>query len=89
MTRRRRAAALRYDRGRDGAPRVVATGEGLMAERLTALARDHGVPIHEDPELAAALSRLPIDQEIPPELFAAVAEIIGFIYRLNGVRLDS
>ena len=78
-----RAVALRYDRAADGAPRVVAKGQGHVAETIIAQALDHGVPLHEDPNLAAALSALDIDAEIPPELYRAVAEVLAFIYRLN------
>jgi len=80
---RRRAAALRYEQGRDKAPRVVASGEGHMADRILALAYEHGVPVQHAPALADALTRLELDREIPPELFAAVAEVIGFLYRLQ------
>jgi len=79
-----RAVALRYDRAKDGAPRVVAKGRGQVAENIIALAREHGVPLHEDPNLAAALSALDIETEVPPELYRAVAEVLAFIYRLNG-----
>lgn len=77
----RRAAALRFDRGAHRAPQVVATGQGLVADRILALAREHGVPVQHDAALADALSRLELDREIPPELFAAVAEVIAFLYR--------
>ena len=80
---RRRAAALRYEAGRDRAPRVVASGQGHIADRILALAHDHGVPVQHDPALAAALTQLELDREIPPQLFAAVAEVIGFLYRLQ------
>jgi flagellar biosynthesis protein len=79
-----RAVALRYDRTKDGAPRVIAKGRGQAAENIIALAREHGVPLHEDPNLAGALSALDIETEIPPELYRAVAEVLAFIYRLNG-----
>lgn len=79
-----RAVALRYDRTKKGAPRVVAKGRGPVAENIIALAREHGVPLHEDPDLASALSALDIETEIPPELYRAVAEVLAFIYRLNG-----
>ncbi len=79
-----RAVALRYDRVKDGAPRVVAKGRGQVAENIIAVAREHGVPLHEDPNLAATLSALDIETEIPPELYRAVAEVLAFIYRLNG-----
>lgn len=83
---RRRAAALRYEQGRDRAPRVVASGEGHMADRILALAYEHGIPVQHDPALADALTHLELDREIPPELFAAVAEVIGFLYRMQARR---
>jgi flagellar biosynthesis protein len=80
---RRRAAALRYEPGHDRAPRVVASGQGHIADRILALAHDHGVPVQHDPALPAALTELELDREIPPQLFAAVAEVIGFLYRMQ------
>lgn len=82
-TSRRKAVALRYDPGHDAAPRVVAKGAGLLADRIVELARQHGVHVHEDPELAALLSRLQVDADIPEELYRAVAEVLAFVYRLN------
>ncbi len=82
----RRAVALRYDRAKDGAPRVVAKGRGPVAETIIARAREHGVPLHEDSNLAATLSALDLETEIPPELYRAVAEVLAFIYRLNAKR---
>jgi flagellar biosynthesis protein len=78
------AAALRYDRTKEGAPRVIAKGQGRVAENIIAVAREHGVPLHEDPNLAATLNALDLETEIPPELYRAVAEVLVFIYRLNG-----
>jgi flagellar biosynthesis protein len=80
------AIALRYDRKKEGAPRIVAKGQGLVAEAVIASAREHGVPLHEDAGLAAALIALDIETEIPPELYRAVAEVLAFIYRLNADR---
>lgn len=77
----RRAAALRYDRELDDAPRLVARGQGATADRILAIARDHGVPTHEDRTLVDVLSRLNLDEEIPVELWLVVAEILGFIQR--------
>ena len=82
MSQPRRAAALRYD-GRD-APRVVATGRGLVAEKILEAARAAGVPLREDPVLMEALATLEIEQEIPPELYRAVAEALAWAYRLSG-----
>ena len=81
--RPKRATALRYDRGENGAPAVVATGAGLIAERIVEIAREQGVPVREEPALAEALARLELDQEIPPDLFAAVAEVLVWAYGLR------
>ncbi len=81
---RKKAAALRYTEGVDAAPRVVARGRGWLAERMIALAREHGVPVHEDRALVEILSTLDTHEEIPPELYRAVAEVLAFIYRTNG-----
>ena len=82
----RRAAALRYDREHDGAPRVVAAGAGLIADRIVEIAREQGLPVREDPALAEALARLELEQEIPSELFVAVAEVLVWAYRLEKQR---
>jgi flagellar biosynthesis protein len=84
--RPKRATALRYDKERAGAPQVVATGSGLIAERIVEIAREQGVPVREEAGLAEALARLELDQEIPPDLFAAVAEVLVWAYGLNGRR---
>jgi flagellar biosynthesis protein len=78
---RQRAAALRYDRGVDAAPRVVARGDGHIAERILEVAREHHIPIHRDPALVEVLARLDLDEQIPPALYLAIAEVIGFLYR--------
>lgn len=77
------AVALRYDGESEEAPRVVASGKGLLAERIVEEARHHDVPIREDAQLARVLGQIEVGREIPPELYRAVAEIIAFIYRLN------
>jgi flagellar biosynthesis protein len=79
---RRRAAALRYEQG-DHAPRVTATGTGLVAERIIAAAREAGVPVRSDPALARALAALQLDSDIPPEMWRAVAEALAWAYRLD------
>jgi flagellar biosynthesis protein len=81
MSRPKRAAALRYD-GRD-APRVVATGKGLVAEKILEAAREAGVPLREDAMLMEALATLELEQQIPPELYRAVAEALAWAYRLQ------
>ena len=76
------AVALRWDG--EGAPRVTAKGRGEVAERILALARDHQVPLREDQALVAVLSKVDLDQQIPPGLYKAVAEVIAFAYALQG-----
>ncbi|MGQ9857098.1 MAG: EscU/YscU/HrcU family type III secretion system export apparatus switch protein [Thermodesulfobacteriota bacterium] len=80
------AVALGYDRLLHRAPRIVAKGEGELARRIVELARAHGIPLREDPALVRLLSNLEVDQEIPPVLYQAVAEVLAFVYRLGGKR---
>ena len=79
----RRAAALRYDPESGGAPTVVAAGSGELADRIIALAREHGIPVREDAPLAAALARLQLEAQVPPELWEAVAQALVWAYRLS------
>ena len=76
------AVALHYEA--PGAPRVVATGRGQIGEKIVEVARQHGVPIEENPGLAQALSEVDIGDEIPVELYRAVAEVLTFILRSSG-----
>jgi flagellar biosynthesis protein len=80
--RRRSAAGLSYDG--EHAPKLVAAGHGHVADRIVALAREHGIPVREDPALAEALAQLEIDRDVPPELWRAVAESLLWAYRLQG-----
>jgi flagellar biosynthesis protein len=75
------AVALEYEKGSREAPRVVAKGRGLVAERIIALAEENDIIIESNPALAKALSGVELEEEIPVELFEAVAEIIGFVLR--------
>ncbi|MGO8920492.1 MAG: EscU/YscU/HrcU family type III secretion system export apparatus switch protein [Stellaceae bacterium] len=77
------AVALHYDRPADKAPQVVATGRGALAERILELAFAHGVKVREDADLAEILAAVEIGQQIPLAAFAAVAEILFYIYRAN------
>jgi len=79
-----KAVALRYERSKDGAPRVVAKGRGYVAESIAAIAREHHVPLVADRNLVEVLEALDINLEIPPELYRAVAEVLVFVYRING-----
>lgn len=80
---RKRATALRYREGTDAAPEIVATGSGLIAERIVASAREAGVPVREDRALAEALAALDLGDQIPPELYRAAAEALAWAYRLE------
>jgi len=80
---KRRAVALRYNAESDAAPRVIAKGDRHLAERIIAIAKENGVPIHEDPDLVALLAALDIDREIPSALYRAVAEVLAFVYSVN------
>lgn len=75
------AVALSYELGRDPAPRVVASGRGLIAERIVDVARAHGVPVHRDPTVARLLQEVDVDGVIPQELYLAVAHILTVLYR--------
>ena len=79
---RRKAAALQYKLG-DRAPEVVATGQGIIAEQIIAAATEAGVPVREDPALAAALAALDLGAEVPEVLYRAVAEALAWAYRLD------
>jgi flagellar biosynthesis protein FlhB len=78
------AVALAYDQGQSAAPKLVAKGVDAMAARIRAKAQEHGVPLVANPPLARALYRLEPDTEIPPEHWQAVAEILAYVWRLQG-----
>ena len=77
------AVALQYEKGTRDAPKVVAKGRGLVAERIIALAEENGVIIEANPVLAQALSGVEIDDTIPIELYEAVAIVIGYVLRTS------
>ena len=79
-----KAVALRYDKDKDHAPRVIATGRGEIAEKIIDIARAHNLPLYEDKNLVQLLEALELETEIPSELYRAVAEVLAFIYKLNG-----
>jgi flagellar biosynthesis protein len=81
-----KAVALKYERGKDRAPKVTAKGRGQVAEKILELAKQHGVRIEKDTTLLDALYRLDINEEIPEELYKVVAEILAFVYRMNRLR---
>ncbi|MDX1799881.1 MAG: EscU/YscU/HrcU family type III secretion system export apparatus switch protein [Marinobacter sp.] len=81
-THRETAVALKYDGKR--APTVAASGMDEIAEEIIRLAREHGVPLYESPELASILARLDLDEEIPDTLYRVIAEILAFAFNLQG-----
>lgn len=83
MSDPRIAVALKYLAGADEAPRVVARGRGEIADRILALAREHGVPVHPDRDLVAALAALDVGAQVPPKLYEALAEVLAYVYRVN------
>ncbi|WP_419873085.1 EscU/YscU/HrcU family type III secretion system export apparatus switch protein [Candidatus Pristimantibacillus sp. PTI5] len=77
----KKAVALRYQPGERTAPVMVAKGKGHIADLILERAKENGIPVQEDSSLVEVLSKLDIDQEIPPELYTLVAEILSFVYR--------
>ena len=84
MDKSPKAVALKYDDKKNKAPRVIAKGRGDIAEKIIEVAKAHNVPLYEDKNLIQILEALELETEIPPELYRAVAEVLAFIYRLNG-----
>ncbi len=84
MDKSPKAVALKYDHQKNKAPRVIAKGRGDIAEKIIEVAKAHNVPLYEDKNLIQILEALDLETEIPPELYRAVAEVLAFIYRLNG-----
>lgn len=81
--RERRAVALRYRKGEDSAPRVMASGRGRIAEAILQKAREAEVPLVEDPDLVQLLGKVPLGESVPAELYKAVAEVLAYVYRVN------
>lgn len=81
--KRQRAVALQYDAENSAAPRVLAKGQGDLAERILAVAKQKGIPLYRDPELIEVLSQLDVGTQIQPELYRAVAQVLIFIYKMN------
>jgi flagellar biosynthesis protein len=79
----KKAVALGYKPTSDNAPKVLAAGKGKIAEKIISTAKEHGIPLQEDSDMVEVLSKLDINEEIPPDLYQAVAEILSFVYRLN------
>ncbi|ASM38127.1 FlhB-like flagellar biosynthesis protein [Campylobacter sputorum] len=83
MAKIKKAVALGYNREKDNAPKVLATGKGEVATKIINLAKEHEIPIKEDTDLVELLSKVDINQEIPQNLYKAVAEIFSFLYKIT------
>lgn len=83
-----KAVALRYAHGRDNAPILSAKGEGSVAEQILQVAFANGIKVRKDSDLAEILMAVEVESEIPLEAFAAVAEILNYIYRINRIYGD-
>ena len=77
------AAALQYDSDKDRAPRVIASGQRKVAEQIIAEAKKHNISIYEDTALTSALSTVNLGEEIPPELYQVVAQVLAYVYRVT------
>jgi flagellar biosynthesis protein len=77
------ATALQYDPEKEGAPRVVASGQRKVAEKIIAEAKKHNITIYEDTALTSALANVNLGEEIPMELYHVVAEVLAYIYRVS------
>lgn len=82
----RTAIALEYNPNESEAPKVIATGKGLIADKIIEEAKNANVPVHKDSKLAGTLSKLEIGDMIPPELYEAVAEILVFVDAMEKIR---
>jgi len=79
-----KAVALKYNREKSGAPKVVASGKGEVANNIIKLAQEHDIFIKKDADLVELLSKIELNKEIPPMLYKAVAEVFSFIYKITG-----
>ncbi len=81
--RQNKAVALKYQSDEENAPKVIAKGRGKVAEKIIEIAKEHNIYIHDDPDLIEVLSQLDLNDEIPPDLYVVVAELLAFVYSLN------
>lgn len=82
-TERKKVVVIKYTAGEDDAPRVVAKGQGAIAEQILKLADEYKIPMYQDADLVEVLSRIDLSQTIPSEMYQAVAEVLAFVYRMN------
>jgi len=80
---KQKAAALRYDKTKENAPRLVAKGEGTVAQNIIKIAELNDLPIRKDEDLIELLSKVELDKEVPDVLYKAVAEVFSFVYKVT------
>jgi flagellar biosynthesis protein len=85
----KKAVALKFNPERDSAPSVAAKGRGYIAEKILETAKEHDIPIKDDPDLIEILYKLELEQEIPPQIYVVVAEILAFVYKINKKKIVS
>ena len=83
LRKKQKAIALRYQPEFDSAPKILAGGDGEIANRIVELARQHDVPIYEQPDVVEALAKLEVGTEVPPEFYQIVAEVLAFVYSID------
>ena len=79
----KKAVVIRYDRDKEQAPRVVAKGKGFVAHQILEAAKAYGVPVYQNQSVASLLMAVELDQEIPPDLYQAIANILAYVYKLD------
>ncbi len=77
------AVAINYNKEKDIAPKIIAKGKGVLADKIIEIAKKNNIPLYEDPDLIEILSKLDLGQEIPPELYKIIAEVLIYIYKSN------
>lgn len=83
LTSQQIAVALTYGKNQGGAPKVVAKGRGMIAQAIIERAKQHDIYVHESGDLVRLLMQVELDQEIPPQLYLAVAELLAWLYQLE------
>ncbi len=78
-----KAVALLYDENKSTAPKVIASGQGIIAQNIIETAKEAGIHIQEDPDLVELLAKIPVGDEIPADLYQTVAEVLAFVYQVN------
>lgn len=82
------AVALGYNTSEDGAPKVIAKGQGFLAEKIVEVAKENRIMVEEDPLLFDSLYRLEVGDEIPAKLYQVIAELLAYVYKINGKKFQ-